>query len=66
MCAGALIWARVKKVVFGAGDPKAGALGSVLSLQQEANFNHKLEVKAGVLAEPSLTLLRDFFSRRRH
>ncbi|MDR1396870.1 MAG: tRNA adenosine(34) deaminase TadA [Desulfarculales bacterium] len=65
MCAGALIWARVKKVVFGANDSKAGALGSVLSLHKETRFNHRLEISSGVLAEQSIALLQNFFAMRR-
>jgi tRNA(adenine34) deaminase len=65
MCAGALIWARVKKVVFGASDPKSGALGSVLSFHKEISFNHKLEISGGIMAEESIALLQKFFSTRR-
>lgn len=65
MCAGALVHARVARLVFGAADPKAGAAGSVFNLVQEPRLNHRLEVTGGVLAEECGTLLKDFFSRRR-
>lgn len=65
MCAGALVHARVARLVFGAADPKAGAAGSVFNLVQAAPLNHRLEVTGGVLAEECGDLLKDFFSRRR-
>lgn len=61
MCAGALIHARVAQVIFGAADPKAGALTSHLHLGQAQNLNHKLEVTAGVLEAECGRLLSDFF-----
>ena len=65
MCAGALVHARVKRLVYGAADPKAGATGSVFNLAQSDALNHRLEVEGGVLAEECGELLRAFFSRRR-
>jgi len=65
MCAGALIQARVNRLVFGALDPKAGACGSVLEVIREPRFNHRIEVEGGVLAEESSRLLRTFFARLR-
>jgi tRNA(adenine34) deaminase len=65
MCAGALVWARVKRVVFGASDPKAGALGSVLNLAAHSQLNHRPLVQGGLLAEESAELLRRFFASRR-
>ena len=65
MCVGALVQARVKRVVFGAYDPKAGALGSAIDLSDSKAFNHRFEVQGGVLAEDSGALLKDFFERRR-
>lgn len=65
MCAGALVHARVARLVYGAADPKAGAAGSVFNLVQAAPLNHRLEVTGGVLAEDCGVLLKDFFSRRR-
>jgi tRNA(adenine34) deaminase len=62
MCAGALIQARVDRLVFGAVDPKAGACGSVLEVAREPRFNHRMEVVGGVLAEESSQLLRAFFA----
>ncbi len=65
MCAGALVLARVPRVVYGAIDPKAGAAGSVLNVLGEPRLNHRPEVAGGLLAEESATLLREFFATRR-
>jgi tRNA(adenine34) deaminase len=65
MCAGAIIHARVARVVFGAPDPKSGAAGSVLDVFGCEALNHRVEVKGGVLAEPCGDLLRAFFRARR-
>jgi tRNA(adenine34) deaminase len=65
MCAGAIVLARVPRVVFGATDPKAGACGSVLDVLAEARLNHRPEVLSGVLAPACGQLLSDFFAARR-
>ena len=65
MCAGALVLARVSRVVYGAADPKAGAAGSVLDVLAEPRLNHRPEVAGGLLAEESAELLRSFFDSRR-
>ena len=65
MCAGALVHARIARIVFGAVDPRAGACGSVFDLVRSAQLNHQIEVVQGVLAEESGKLLRDFFIERR-
>ncbi|PWJ52707.1 tRNA-adenosine deaminase [Quadrisphaera granulorum] len=65
MCAGALVLARVARVVFGAWDPKAGAVGSLWDVVRDPRLNHRPEVVAGVLEEPCATLLRGFFEDRR-
>ena len=65
MCVGALVHARVSRVVFGCGDPKAGALGSLYNVGTDARLNHEFEVQAGVLAAESARLLTDFFAPRR-
>jgi tRNA(adenine34) deaminase len=65
MCAGALMHARVARVVFGAPDPKTGACGSVVNLFAEPRLNHHAEVQAGVLAEECGDLMRAFFAARR-
>jgi tRNA(adenine34) deaminase len=65
MCAGAIIHARVKRVVFGAADPRTGAAGTVFNLLQSAALNHRAEVTGGVLAEECGALLREFFHARR-
>ena len=63
MCAGAIALARVGRVVFGAFDPKAGAVGSVWDLLRDRRLNHRPEVYSGVLADESAALLRAFFDR---
>jgi tRNA(adenine34) deaminase len=65
MCAGAIMHARVARVVFGAPDPKTGACGSVVDLFAEARLNHHAEVTGGVLAEACAGQLRSFFQERR-
>ena len=65
MCAGAIVLARVPRVVFGATDPKAGAAGSVFDILAEPRLNHRPQVAAGLLAEESADLLRSFFAPRR-
>lgn len=65
MCAGALVNARVARLVYGLADEKSGACGSVVNLLQQPALNHRVEVTRGVLAEESLALLQEFFSQRR-
>lgn len=65
MCAGAIVNARVGRVVYGAHDPKAGAARSLYRLLEDPRLNHRAQVIAGVLAGPSAAMLRDFFSQRR-
>ena len=65
MCAGALVLARVPRVVFGASDPKAGACGSVLDVLGEQRLNHRPEVAGGLLAEECGAMLSAFFAARR-
>jgi tRNA(adenine34) deaminase len=65
MCAGAAVHARLARVVFGAGDPKAGAAGGVLNLLQFPSFNHRCEITGGVREEECRTLLRAFFAEQR-
>ncbi len=65
MCAGALVNARVDRLVFGATDPKAGACGTLMQLCQHPQLNHRLTIQQGVLAEKSTALLQDFFAQRR-
>ena len=65
MCAGAIVLARVPRVVFGAWDPKAGAAGSVFDVLAEPALNHRPQVAGGLLAEESAALLEDFFDERR-
>ena len=65
MCAGALIWGRIKQLVFGARDQKAGAVFSRASLLSKGLFNHDIQVIEGVLADPCREILQHFFSQRR-
>jgi tRNA(adenine34) deaminase len=65
MCAGALVNARVGRVVYGCDDPKAGALHSLFAIATDPRLNHRLEVVAGVLADECAAVLRRFFGQRR-
>ena len=65
MCAGAMVLARVPRVVFGAADPKAGAAGSVLNVLEVPQLNHRPQLQSGLLAEECADLLRAFFAPRR-
>ena len=62
MCAGALVWSRMDKVVIGTMDPKAGACGSVLDIVSEPRLNHKVEIESGVMADECSGLLKEFFA----
>ncbi|AMP00912.1 cytidine and deoxycytidylate deaminase zinc-binding region family protein [Collimonas arenae] len=65
MCAGAMMHARLARVIYGASDPKTGACGSVLNLFEQEKLNHHTELTAGVLADECGTLLKEFFAERR-
>ena len=65
MCAGAIVLARVKRLVYGARDPKAGACGSVMSVIDNPKLNHRVSVESGVLAQEAGALLGEFFERKR-
>lgn len=65
MCAGAMIQARIARLVYGADDPKGGAVRSCFSVLAHPRLNHRVEVTSGVLAEGSVNLLKDFFAARR-
>ena len=65
MCAGAILHARVARVLYGAPDPKSGAAGGVIDLFSEARLNHHCDVQGGVLADDCAAILRTFFARRR-
>jgi tRNA(adenine34) deaminase len=65
MCAGALVLAKVRRLVYAAADPKTGMCGSLGCIVQDRRLNHRLELTAGVLAEPASELLRRFFRARR-
>ncbi len=65
MCAGAIVLARVGRLVYAAVDPKAGACGSVLDVIHEPRLNHRVEITSGVLAEEAGALLKSFFQRKR-
>jgi len=65
MCAGAMIHARIDRLVFAAADPKAGAAGSVLSVVNHPQLNHRMQVEQGILGEEAAELLQSFFRERR-
>ena len=65
MCAGAIINARLKKVVFGAYDPKRGCVGSIYNLLEDKRFNHNPQVQGGIMEKECSQLLSDFFSKKR-
>lgn len=65
MCAGAMILARIKRLVYGASDPKAGSAGSLMNVLSDKRLNHQVEIKSGVLESECSRLLSDFFSSRR-
>ncbi len=65
MCAGAIVQARVGRVVFATPDPKAGASGSIYQITNDSRLNHRCHVDSGILADDSAKLLKDFFKKRR-
>jgi tRNA(adenine34) deaminase len=65
MCGGALVWARVSRLVYGAQDERAGAAGSVLQVCANPLLNHRMEVRGGVMAEECRAIMQDFFRRKR-
>lgn len=65
MCAGALLQARIERVVYGADDPKAGAAGSLLNILQFPRFNHFVKITGDIMAEEAASLLQEFFQERR-
>ena len=65
MCAGAFVLARVKKICFGASDPKAGACGSLINIVNNKQLNHRIIIKKGILRQDCSQLLQDFFRKKR-
>ncbi|MDP9132269.1 MAG: tRNA adenosine(34) deaminase TadA [Nitrospirota bacterium] len=65
MCIGAIVLARISRLVFGAADPKAGACGSIMNIPPEPRLNHRVEVVGGLCAEDSQSLLQEFFRKLR-
>ena len=65
MCAGAMVLARISRLVIGADDPKTGACGSLYNIANDERLNHRIEITRGVLAEECSALLKDFFRSRR-
>ena len=65
MCAGALVLARVKRLVYGASDPRTGACGSIVNITNNRKLNHRIKVEKGVLEKECAGLLREFFSKKR-
>ena len=65
MCAGALVWARVRRIIYGADDPKAGACGSVMNITHHKKLNHRIAVTSGILARECRTIIQEFFRKKR-
>ncbi len=65
MCAGALVLARVKRIIFGARDEKFGGCGSVFNIVNEPKLNHRIEITEGVLSDQAASLLKNFFEKKR-
>jgi tRNA(adenine34) deaminase len=65
MCAGAAVHARLRRVIFGCADPRAGAAGSIINLLQMPSLNHRCDIGSGVLAQECAAVLQEFFRRRR-
>ncbi|MFA5779785.1 MAG: tRNA adenosine(34) deaminase TadA [Elusimicrobiota bacterium] len=65
MCAGAAVWARVRKIIFGVCDEKSGACGSVVNIANNKKLNHRIKIKGGVLSSECADLMRKFFKERR-
>jgi len=65
MCAGALVWSKIDRIVFGAADPKAGACGSVFNLATNKKLNHQVEVIQGIMEQDCEWLLKEFFREQR-
>jgi tRNA(adenine34) deaminase len=66
MCAGAMLQARIDRVIFGARDPKAGCAGSLYNLLQDSRFNHRIEIVEGIMEEQCRNIIRDFFCNKRN
>lgn len=66
MCAGAIVQSRIKRVVYGAPDPKAGCAGTLFNLLEEPRFNHQTELESGVMQDECASLLTDFFKALRN
>ncbi|MBI5573989.1 MAG: tRNA adenosine(34) deaminase TadA [Elusimicrobia bacterium] len=65
MCAGAAIWSRMKKIIFGVCDEKSGACGSVVNIMDNKKLNHQMKIKGGVLSNECADLMKNFFRKRR-
>ena len=65
MCAGAIVHTRIRRVIFGCADPRAGAAGSIMNLLQLPSFNHQCEITSGTLQDKCAAILQDFFRKRR-
>ncbi|HOE11664.1 MAG TPA: tRNA adenosine(34) deaminase TadA [bacterium] len=66
MCAGAVVWSRIRRLVFGARDAKAGAVASLYQIPQDERLNHRVEVVEGVLADECAAMMKEFFDRLRN
>ncbi|NLD19523.1 MAG: nucleoside deaminase [Clostridiales bacterium] len=66
MCAGAIVWSRIKKLYIGTMDPKAGACGSIFNIPQERKLNHYVEIESGLMQEECSSLMKEFFKQLRN
>ena len=65
MCAGAMVLARVKNLIYAANDPKSGACGSVVNIVEHPSLNHRVNIEKGVLEEETALLMKEFFKKKR-
>ncbi|MFH0948518.1 MAG: tRNA adenosine(34) deaminase TadA [Elusimicrobiota bacterium] len=65
MCAGAAVWSRIKRIIFGVSDEKSGACGSVINIANNKKLNHRIKIKSGVCEDECANLIKNFFKERR-
>jgi tRNA(adenine34) deaminase len=65
MCAGALVWAKIDEIIYGADDPKSGACGTVINIANNEKLNHKIDIRKGVLCQECAQIIKEFFQKKR-